>query len=168
VLTVSPYFSPGPIRSSSMYPSNDTRAASASSFAHSNVSVDRQLASDFRTQATMRTSGTNHSYSSLPGGQTRSLYGNGSNSSLSLGRYASSTSVSGPTTPYHHPYGQAVAAGNGVGRKQVVYHTQQLPSIHDISKDWSSGQDVHMDSLNPNYRVVSGIDHEIGLVIRRC
>jgi hypothetical protein len=132
------------------------RAASASSFARSNTSIDRQLASDFRAQATMHPTGAaSHSYTSLPGGHSRNPFGNGSNSSLSLGRYASSVSVSGPTTPYSHPYGQAVAAGNGVGRKQVIHHTQQLPSIHDISKDWDDRQDVHMDGGNPTYRVVS-------------
>lgn len=156
------WYSPGPARSPRVYQSGDPRAASAtafarstSSFAQSSTSIDRQLASDFRTHASVHPSGLNQSYTSLPGAGSRNPFGNGSNSSLSLGRYASSVSVSGPTTPYNHPYAQAVAAGNGVGRKQVVHHTQQLPSIHDISKDWDSGQDVHMDGVNPTYRVVS-------------
>jgi hypothetical protein len=79
----------------------------------------------------------------------------GSNSSLSLGRYASSVSLSGPTTPYSHPYGQAVAAGNGIGRNQVLAHGQFLPSIQDISKDWENGQDVHLDAASALVRNVS-------------
>jgi hypothetical protein len=110
--------------------------------------------------ATVQPSGLNQSYTSLPGAGSGNPFGSGSNSSLSLGRYASSVSVSGPTTPYSHPYGHAVAAGHGIGRKQVIHHThQQLPSIHDISKDWDDGQDVHMDGANPTYRVVSRANH---------
>jgi hypothetical protein len=110
--------------------------------------------------ATVQPSGLNQSYTSLPGAGSGNPFGSSSNSSLSLGRYASSVSVSGPTTPYSHPYGHAVAAGHGIGRKQVIHHThQQLPSIHDISKDWDDGQDVHMDGANPTYRVVSRANH---------
>jgi hypothetical protein len=91
-----------------------------------------QLAQDFAAQANVT-------------GSSSQAYG----SSSSLGRYApSSTSLSGPTTPYGHPLGHALSGGVGVGR-----HSGMLPSI----ADWEhTGTDVQMDGNgNPTYQVVS-------------
>lgn len=140
----SPYYDAGANSQSSFALSN------SSSFGQSTHSVDRQLTQDFRTHASMKPSTL--SQTSISGIPQRDV-GN-SSSSLSLGRYTSNMSLGGHTG---QPYGQAVAAGNGLGRNQVLAHGQhQLPSIHDISRDWKhEQQDVQMDGVNPMFRVNS-------------
>lgn len=102
---------------------------SLSHLAQSNTSLG-QLAQDFATHANVQSGG--------------GPYG----STSSLGRYApSSSSMSGPTTPYGHPLSHAVARGDGAGR-----HNGMLPSI----ADWEHRAEEEQ-AVNPMFRVVGAV-----------